>query len=469
MTLKRIYFLIPLLLFFVLPNISFADTVNFSQPTFNATTRNFASTTPSNPWLTQQLGTGLSGTVRSFSIWSIKTLSTAGSIDGASFTWSFAECSTVNCSAGSSWSETGNVDLDSQSVGTAYENNFVFSQTRSLDPAKYYIFSFIAKSGENFTDNNVIIEGSTANDWTGSSCTYPFGSSPASGVCDTASPVIQDIKFYAYGDNVTNSPSVWNVNPANASTTASTRVSVYFNYFAPTGSGVTHWNASIYDTGASGNFPIASSTVSLQGNATLGSNQAVNTFIVLNSGHTYRMRVYLTDASDVSYLSALPTTFSVILSSTTPGFYGNFQASTTLTYSSENCTPATSILDVGGGVSYALCYLFTPSGAVFDEFASLSDLFSNKFPFSYISSLSDVVDTLSGQSAVVTPNASYTLPLNATFTNPANGSTTTSITMWSPSAIVTAYPFLATLRTYMGYFIYLMFSLYAFRSIIKLI
>jgi len=149
--------------------------------------------------------------------------------------------------------------------------------------------------------------------------------------------------------------------------------------------------------------------------------------------------------------------------------YSNFTASSTTSYSSPNCTPPTSILDVGGGVSYALCFMFVPNQTLIDQYANLSDVISNKFPFTYISGLQDISDAISGESASSTPNASFTFPLGATFTNPSGGATTTAFTMFAPATILADVPLLGTMRTYMGYIIYFMFGIFAFKRVMKII
>jgi len=75
--------------------------------------------------------------------------------------------------------------------------------------------------------------------------------------------------------------------------------------------------------------------------------------------------------------------------------FGAFQASTTTSYSPSACTPPNSILDVGGGVSYSLCYMFVPSQAVFDQWADISDLLATKIPFSYVYSIETAVNDIS--------------------------------------------------------------------------
>jgi len=57
--------------------------------------------------------------------------------------------------------------------------------------------------------------------------------------------------------------------------------------------------------------------------------------------------------------------------------------------STYECQTPSSILDVGGGISYAFCQLFVPSYAVTDQFLHLNDYLFTKIPFSYVGSIND--------------------------------------------------------------------------------
>jgi len=85
--------------------------------------------------------------------------------------------------------------------------------------------------------------------------------------------------------------------------------------------------------------------------------------------------------------------------------FSNFTASTTLSYSSSNCTPPTNILDVGGGVSYALCYMFVPNQALIDQFGTLPAYIGTRAPFVYATQVENVFNN------VTETNASSSLPI----------------------------------------------------------
>lgn len=91
--------------------------------------------------------------------------------------------------------------------------------------------------------------------------------------------------------------------------------------------------------------------------------------------------------------------------------FSAFEASTTTSYSSVTCTPPTNILDVGGGISYAFCFLFTPNASVIDQYGTLSGLVETKIPFSYISEFNTIFSSLSTSTSTVT---GVTLPLHDT-------------------------------------------------------
>jgi len=133
--------------------------------------------------------------------------------------------------------------------------------------------------------------------------------------------------------------------------------------------------------------------------------------------------------------------------------YGNGLYATTTAI----CNPPTSILDVGGGFTYALCSMFIPPANVLNQFANIPTIVASKFPFNYIAGLRDIYTNIASSSASSTPNVTFDLPnmQDIEFINPAHALASSTV--------------VATSRTYLGYFIYFMFGILAFRGVTKLV
>jgi len=250
--------------------------------------------------------------------------------------------------------------------------------------------------------------------------------------------------------------------PAHGSTAPNTTVELTMNYHAEAENNINSYSFIITDQ------VVASSTIRITGGAYTGDN-TVNDTVELTTGHIYSMTAYICSAEGTCF-SGLPShSFSVVSDFTTTygsifNGYGGFLASSTPT-----CTPASSILDVGGGLTYGLCVMFVPSSNVLNQYANIPTVIASKFPFSYISGLSEVLDALTSQASSTTAKAYFTFPLGATFTNPSNGNASTTFDMFNPSSIVSNVPLVTTMRTYMSYILYFMFGLFAFRRVMKLI
>lgn len=73
--------------------------------------------------------------------------------------------------------------------------------------------------------------------------------------------------------------------------------------------------------------------------------------------------------------------------------FSAFQASSTTAFSPTNCTPPNSVLDVGGGVSYAFCFMFVPDPTLTNNFLSLPALLESKAPFGYFFQVADIFNS----------------------------------------------------------------------------
>jgi len=72
--------------------------------------------------------------------------------------------------------------------------------------------------------------------------------------------------------------------------------------------------------------------------------------------------------------------------------YGAF-ASTSIN-NLDTCVPPGSILDVGGGVAYAFCYMFVPNRAIVNQFVNLPDFIGTKQPFIYAFQIIDAFNNI---------------------------------------------------------------------------
>jgi len=162
--------------------------------------------------------------------------------------------------------------------------------------------------------------------------------------------------------------------------------------------------------------PTATSSIYIRGNS---SNQA-STVLVTGTGQF--VFGYQTDTNVNNYASAINSCeygvnymcsdFNV---SGTENF-SNFTASSTTGYSSTSCTPPNSILDVGGGVSYAFCFMFVPAQSVIDQYTNIYDLLSTKFPFAYLTSINTAIGSSTADTGAL-PTLTFSVPIgNATST-----------------------------------------------------
>ena len=143
------------------------------------------------------------------------------------------------------------------------------------------------------------------------------------------------------------------------------------------------------------------------------------------------------------------TSFQQIMSSTT--FLQSFGVVTNSSTTSGPCTPPTSILDVGGGFMYSICFLFIPSPSTMAQFFSLGDLISTRIPFSYFAQIKDGLNT--AYTAVSLPSShyvSYSPPTKLSTSSPAT-STVLTINLDDSRG---SYPVVTLLRTIEGYILY---------------
>lgn len=430
-----------------------ADVI-LEQTEFNQTSNLMASATPPTtyPNIVQDLGKNLIGTASGTEFWIIKDRNTTG--EGMYLRTIFLECTAPSTSC--SFLDTKDINITSYPNGTAQKITHSFTSQIQLDPNKYYGIYIGTQSGTSYADDYFSVEGTTNNNYINGSCSSYTG---GGGVCGQ----VNDIKFKLEGQNLLAYSQVWNIQPNTGSTTINTEVQVSFNYNVIAQDNISGYYLSIYDTGASGLFPVASSTLYINGSLSSGSGTA-RTKVNLVSGHTYRMRVVLEKTNGSTIISTEPVIFSVVTNQNQSGGYdtsnfGFFTASSTTSYSSPNCTPPTNILDVGGGVSYALCYMFVPNPRIFDRFATLGDLVMQQFPFNLINEIKFTTETLESETEA-SDSVTYAY-------NPGNG--TTSLKIFDLSETTEKFPVLTTIRTIIKYALWVSLGLWATFTIVKIL
>jgi len=243
---------------------------------------------------------------------------------------------------------------------------------------------------------------------------------------------------------------VTSLTPNQGSTTPSTTVPLTMTYHAYSGNDITSYAFTIKDT------LIATSSILVTGGAYTGDNSVTDS-VTLTSGHIYTVTAYICN-DDGTCFSGLPgNQFSVItdyntLYSQTFNAYGGLLASTT-----QPCIAPSSILDVGGGLTYAFCTMFIPSNNVLNQYANIPTILASRFPFNYIDGLQDIFTSIESSSGSSTPTVTFDLPNRQ------------DIEFLNPTHVLASSTIVSTSRTYLGYFMYLMVGLLAFRGVAKLL
>ncbi len=342
----------------------------------------------------QSLGTGLSGVLNSGAFYmnvpsgSTQTFRVQLLVCPTS---SYTGCSVPLNSLGHQVSMVG-INVTGNVGPVSYFPNFIDNTTGlvanySFDPTMYYELRYDSTGGA----GSLQVQGCS------SSCYANGVFSGGSGVADAG---------FALNGVATNTsfPYIYNLSPSNGSTTQSTNVSFSMSYNAISSYNIATWNFTVVDITAqlSG---LATSTYKfiLSGSSSSGFNSATST-VTLTAGHLYNVTGYLCTSNGSCYSGAPANRFSVISDYTTSvgsvlNSYGGLISTSTPT-----CTSPSSILDVGGGVTWAFCQLFIPQLNVVDQFYQLPTLLSTKIPFSYVAD----IYTIFGN---ITLNATSSLPL----------------------------------------------------------
>jgi len=256
---------------------TFALSIIYGQSSFNQSTNAITS----GQLTGQQLGTGLTGIVNSISFWSIKNGATGAGV----LNYGFYSGTNADCTAGTAVVQANmSYDPTGQSVGAITENNVVLSTAHSLDPTKYYCITAAT------TYSNILLGGTSGNTYSNGICSRVVD---GSGSANCGSAV--DLKFALYGTQTTSDTSyVSTVVPANASTTASTRVNIGFSYHARAADNINSYIYSLTDLTITNN-------ITLTGTASTGDN-SVSQNITLSSGHTYLASAGIcSDTSGICY------------------------------------------------------------------------------------------------------------------------------------------------------------------------
>jgi len=270
----------------------FADTTIYSQSTADTYTA-----VPGGFAIIQQLGTGLTGVVTAYSF-KYSVVSTATSSLGMAIyecptnpTTSLASCTAVLAPYYA-------IPEDSHTIGTyQYFSSPGEFTPFSFNPTKYYALAFW-----HVTNNAFRIGGSTSNNYTNGICsaiTFPS----SGGTCGSA----VDLAFGIIGVQTSLDASyTYNLQPSNASTTASTQVSIGFDYHASVIDSITSYAILLTD------ITQDSSSFTITGTASSGDG-SVSRVLTLTSGHTYNYVAYICSSGGTCYGGQI-VTFSVVAS-----------------------------------------------------------------------------------------------------------------------------------------------------------
>jgi len=114
-----------------------------------------------------------------------------------------------------------------------------------------------------------------------------------------------------------------------------------------------------------------------------------------------------------------------------------------------------SICELGG-------FFVIPTTESLTKFNTLDDFINTKFPFTYLAQISGYVDTMVTSSTATSSMAVLSLPI------PTSTTTTSSVPILSYS-IVTTYPWITTIRTWIAFAFWIATSVLIFRGVAKLL
>jgi hypothetical protein len=126
-----------------------------------------------------------------------------------------------------------------------------------------------------------------------------------------------------------------------------------------------------------------------------------------------------------------------------------------------SCTPPSNILDVGGGISYSLCYLFIPNQKALNDFGGVYTQLQSKVPFAYFYDIKSDIEAL-GSSSDTFPSLTLNLSTTALPMN-VNIFSEDTVTQYAGSTNVSLF------RTIMSGAIYILFGLMVWKTINNLI
>lgn len=272
----------------------YADTTLYSQTISTAV----ASSSAGQNFIDIRLGSGLTGIAHEVSVkFGISNYTTASAV-------SMDLCSYTDAAYSANQVCAGDVDIIASLTGPrAVAQYFVNTAVPfTLNPSRYYVINLYM---DNFSLEKWILTGSAAEVYSGGDCLYNGGGG-ITGIKDC---------FFVLNGVQTSSDSSYttNIQPTNASTTATTQVYTSFTYHAAAANNITSYSMLFTDLTSPQSFTI-------EGAASTG-DATISQVISLASGHTYNLVVYICNNSGSCYGGPV-NTFSVVAS--------NFSIGTTL-------------------------------------------------------------------------------------------------------------------------------------------
>lgn len=402
----------------------------------------------------QTLGTGLTGTVYGYTTFYATDQNTGNppalirQCDNGNY------ATTTTCTNYVLYSGTTNAT----STNTKVYYDEILATPFTFNPSKFYYFEF---NGTGAFFEHTIYGDDYSDNYANGSC-YIINS----GNCSN----LNDVYFQIYDGNgaaIIGSTGDVKINSPLQGSTQSSPVAFNILVNDPLSLGYNHLKVLILDsTSVTG-----SAAYSKDFNISTSTSQSVVGSTVLTNGHLYTIQAtasYDTNAGTTIYSNTASQMFSVGTDFNTL-FAQNFNNPIFVSTTTAQCSPPSSVLDVGGGVMWAFCYLFVPSPQSYNQFASIPGIFATKIPFSYIGDINSLITSISSASNTTTPNASFTFPLGGTFTPPGGGTPTQSFTLFNPSTVMNDVPILSTMRTFMGYALYMLFGMFAFTRVMKVL
>ena len=194
------------------------------------------------------------------------------------------------------------------------------------------------------------------------------------------------------------------INPTNHATTTSGNNTLQFSYQIDPLKFMNQYTLVLNDISSSPPTTIYTAT------GTIGTSGTITRNITLESDHLYMAGVSFQSVGTTFPDINTPYITFTTGANFTEGFYSNVatEGLIPITQGYGACEPASNVLDVGGGLTYALCTMFIPNPAVVAQYQFLS--IANKFPFAYLTDIKNDLESITSTSGNV---ASSTINLNS--------------------------------------------------------